>query len=136
MVRTRGLPDREEKDLIVAYERREFRPVRGQKKARTEAVDAARRYVRRDAQINIRLSSADLEMLKRRTADEGLPYQSLIASIRKGRLLARPVPRPDRRVPGPRRGRLRTGRVAPRRQDGEGKSRERLTQAIDGAIGP
>ena len=27
------------------------------------------------------LSSADLEMLKRRAAEEGLPYQSLIASV-------------------------------------------------------
>jgi predicted DNA binding CopG/RHH family protein len=80
-MKTRGLPDQEEKDLIAAYERGEFRPVRDQKKARTEAVEAARRYMRRDARINIRLSSADLEMLKRRAAEEGLPYQSLIASI-------------------------------------------------------
>ena len=33
------------------------------------------------ARINIRLSTADLELLKRRTAEEGLPYQSLIAII-------------------------------------------------------
>jgi predicted DNA binding CopG/RHH family protein len=31
--------------------------------------------------VNIRLSSADLQMLKRRAAEEGLPYQSLIASV-------------------------------------------------------
>jgi predicted DNA binding CopG/RHH family protein len=41
----------------------------------------ARRYTRKDAWINIRLSTADLEMLKRRAVEEGLPYQSLIASI-------------------------------------------------------
>ena len=34
-----------------------------------------------DARINIRLSTADLEMLKQRAAEEGLPYQSLITSI-------------------------------------------------------
>jgi predicted DNA binding CopG/RHH family protein len=44
-------------------------------------MEAARRYTRKDARINMRLSTADLEMLKRRTAEEGLPYQSLIASI-------------------------------------------------------
>jgi predicted DNA binding CopG/RHH family protein len=33
------------------------------------------------ARVNIRLSSADLGMLKRRAAEEGLPYQSLIARI-------------------------------------------------------
>ena len=37
--------------------------------------------MRKDARINIRLSTADLEMLKRRAAEEGLPYQSLIASV-------------------------------------------------------
>jgi len=52
-----------------------------QKGARQDAVDAAKNYLRKNARINIRLSTADLEMLKRRAADEGLPYQSLIASV-------------------------------------------------------
>jgi predicted DNA binding CopG/RHH family protein len=73
--------DEEEKALITAYERGEFRPVKAQKKAKQAAVDAARRYLRKDARINIRIASADLEMLKRRAAQEGLPYQSLIASV-------------------------------------------------------
>ena len=55
--------------------------MKDQKKAKAQAVQAARRYMRKDARINIRLSSADLEMLKRRAAEEGLAYQSLIASI-------------------------------------------------------
>ena len=45
------------------------------------AVAAAKRYTRKDARINIRLSTANLEMLKRRAVEEGLPYQSLIASV-------------------------------------------------------
>ena len=73
--------DDEEKDIVAAYERGELKPVKMQKKARQEAENAARRYMRKDARINIRLSSADLEMLKRRAAEEGLPYQSLIASV-------------------------------------------------------
>ncbi|HLF47797.1 MAG TPA: antitoxin [Methylomirabilota bacterium] len=80
-MKTRGFHDEEEKELVAAYERGEFRPVKDQKKAKAEAVQAARRYMRKDARINIRLSSADLEMLKRRAAEEGLAYQSLIASI-------------------------------------------------------
>jgi predicted DNA binding CopG/RHH family protein len=71
----------EERRLITAYERGEFRPVKDQKRARQDAVDAAKSYLRKNARINIRLSTADLEMLKRRAADEGLPYQSLIASV-------------------------------------------------------
>lgn len=73
--------DKGEEELIAEYERGAFRPVKNQDRARKEAMEAARRYTRKDARINIRLSIADLEMLKRRAAEEGLPYQSLIASI-------------------------------------------------------
>ena len=73
--------DDEERKVITAYERGEFKPVKNQKGAKRTAVQAARRYTRKDARINIRLSSADLEMLKQRAVEEGLPYQSLIASV-------------------------------------------------------
>ena len=73
--------DAEEKKLIADYERGEFKPVKRQKAAKKAAVEAARRYLRKDARINIRLASADLEMLKRRATQEGLPYQSLISSV-------------------------------------------------------
>ena len=80
-MRKRGFYDDEERDLITAYESGEFRPVKDQQTATQTAVQAARRYLRKDARVNIRLASADLEMLKRRAAEEGLPYQSLIASV-------------------------------------------------------
>jgi predicted DNA binding CopG/RHH family protein len=80
-MKSRGFHDDEEKDLITAYEKGEFRPVEDQHRAKQAAVQAARRYLRKDARVNIRLSSADLEMLKRRAAEEGLPYQTLIASV-------------------------------------------------------
>jgi predicted DNA binding CopG/RHH family protein len=73
--------DEEERKLMAAYERGEFKPVKDQKRAKRTAVQAAKRYGRKDARINIRLSSADLEMLKQRAMEEGLPYQSLIASV-------------------------------------------------------
>ena len=73
--------DDDERKLIAAYERGEFKPVKNQKGAKRTAVQAAKRYTRKDARINIRLSSADLEMLKQRAVEEGLPYQSLIASV-------------------------------------------------------
>lgn len=38
---------------------------------------AARRYLRKDARINIQLSDADLEMLKQPPTEEGLPHQRL-----------------------------------------------------------
>jgi predicted DNA binding CopG/RHH family protein len=80
-MKKRGFYDDQERDLITAYQRGEFRPVKDQQREKQTAVDAARRYMRKDARVNIRLSTADLEMLKRRAAEEGLPYQSLIASV-------------------------------------------------------
>jgi predicted DNA binding CopG/RHH family protein len=80
-MKRRGFHDDDERELITAYESGEFRPVEDQETAKQTAVQAARRYLRKDARVNIRLSSADLEMLKRRAAEEGLPYQSLIASV-------------------------------------------------------
>jgi predicted DNA binding CopG/RHH family protein len=73
--------DREEGRLLAEYERGAFKPVPDHEKAKREAVDAARRYLRKDERINIRISTADLIMLKRRAAEEGLPYQTLITSI-------------------------------------------------------
>lgn len=73
--------DQDEEELIAEYERGAFRPVNNQNTAKKEAMGAAQRYMRKDARINIRLSTTDLELLKRRAAEEGLPYQSLIASI-------------------------------------------------------
>jgi predicted DNA binding CopG/RHH family protein len=45
------------------------------------AKEAADRFLRKDSRINIRLSSFDLALLKRKAAEEGLPYQSLVSSI-------------------------------------------------------
>ncbi|MCP9470840.1 MAG: hypothetical protein NNA31_12685 [Nitrospira sp.] len=73
--------DKDDEKLIADYERGAFRPVKNQVMTRREAVETVRRFMRKDARINIRLSTADLEMLKQRAAEEGLPYQSLIANI-------------------------------------------------------
>jgi predicted DNA binding CopG/RHH family protein len=81
MMKKKPVLDEDEKELIAEYEHGAFRPVKNQAMARKEALEAARRYMRKDARINIRLSTADLELLKQRAAEEGLPYQSLIASI-------------------------------------------------------
>ena len=80
-MKKKSVLDTDDAQLIAEYERGAFRPVKNQATARKEAMEAARRYMRKDARINIRLSTADLELLKQRAAEEGLPYQSLIASI-------------------------------------------------------
>ena len=44
-------------------------------------IQAAQATVKKDKRINIRLSSRDLEALQRRALEEGIPYQTLVASV-------------------------------------------------------
>jgi predicted DNA binding CopG/RHH family protein len=73
--------DAEEQALLAAYERGEFRPVKNMKAEMAKMQAAAANYLRKNARINIRLAESDLLMLKRKAAEEGMPYQTLIASI-------------------------------------------------------
>ncbi|MDF2966058.1 MAG: hypothetical protein K0Q51_1446 [Rickettsiaceae bacterium] len=45
------------------------------------AMKAAESFLRKDSRINIRLSNFDVTLLKRKAAEKGLPYQSLISSV-------------------------------------------------------
>ncbi len=45
------------------------------------ARSAATNYFRKDARVNIRISSNDLVRLKQKAAYKGLPYQTFIASV-------------------------------------------------------
>ncbi len=73
--------DSEEEEILEAFE----------KGALTRAKDAARdieqhRAVaaatfKKDARINIRLSSRDLRSLQAKALKEGIPYQTLVSSI-------------------------------------------------------
>ena len=42
---------------------------------------AARAMSRKDQRVNIRISTGDLEDLKIKALEEGMPYQTLIASV-------------------------------------------------------
>ena len=80
-MKKKTLPDQDEETWSKITNAAPSSRSKNQALARKDAIEAARRYMRKDARINIRLSTADLELLKQRAAEEGLPYQSLIASI-------------------------------------------------------
>ena len=44
-------------------------------------VQAARRILKKDRRVNIRISQVDLQDLRIRAFEEGLPYQTLISSV-------------------------------------------------------
>lgn len=75
-----GLDD-EEQDLLNSVERGEWKSVDNLEKEIAKAQEAAANFLRKDTRVNIRISSSDLDRLKRIAAYEGLPYQTLIASI-------------------------------------------------------
>jgi len=71
----------EEQKLLEEVERGEWVPVKNQDKARREAMEIARNTLSKTKNINIRLSERDVMRLKRKAAEEGIPYQTLASSI-------------------------------------------------------
>ena len=73
--------DADEKEIADSFERGEWRSAKGAKRERTRYVRYARATFRKDRRLNIRISSKDLEVIQKRALEEGLPYQTLIASL-------------------------------------------------------
>jgi predicted DNA binding CopG/RHH family protein len=67
---------KEEREIENSIET--FRSIRGAKRRKIERFIAR---VRKNRNINIRISEETIAALKRRAEQEGLPYQTLIASI-------------------------------------------------------
>jgi predicted DNA binding CopG/RHH family protein/uncharacterized DUF497 family protein len=70
----------DEKELLDSVERGEWKSAGG-KRERTRYSRYAKATFRKDRRLNIRLSSKDLEAIQKRALAEGLPYQTLIASL-------------------------------------------------------
>ncbi|MBX9578019.1 MAG: hypothetical protein K2W97_06045 [Chthoniobacterales bacterium] len=73
--------DAEEQDLLTSFERNEWKESPNFKEEKSFAERAAENYFRKDARINIRLTKNDLTKIKQLAAHEGMPYQTLIASL-------------------------------------------------------
>jgi len=70
-----------ERELLTVVEQGEWRSVKNLEKERARYQGYARATFKKDRRINIRLSQKDLEALQALALEEGLPYQTLIASI-------------------------------------------------------
>lgn len=73
--------DAEEQELLESIERGEWKTTSNAKEEATFAREAAANYLRKDARVNIRISSNDLMFLKQKAAYKGLAYQTFIASV-------------------------------------------------------
>jgi predicted DNA binding CopG/RHH family protein len=73
--------NREEQEILDAFEGGKLRRTKDAKKLTKQHMEYAEAALRKDARINIRLSSRDLRGLQKRAMEEGIPYQTLVASI-------------------------------------------------------
>lgn len=71
----------EEKEILEALQKDKLKRSKNAEKEIEAAKEAALSYMKKDARINIRLSGPDLKLIKRKAAEEGIPYQTLIASV-------------------------------------------------------
>jgi predicted DNA binding CopG/RHH family protein len=70
-----------EQEILASFERGEWKPVRNQKGQIARLRAAAEATLLKNKRVNIRISSLDLERLQARAAEEGVPYQTLMASV-------------------------------------------------------
>ena len=73
--------DREEAELLDSYESGQWRSIDALEAKAQEYREYARATFKKERRVNIRISRKDLEGIQKRALEEGIPYQTLIASI-------------------------------------------------------
>ena len=73
--------DPEEEQILKDFEEGKYVRVENFEKRKKELEEAARNTLKKTKNINIRLTEMDLDKLKVRAAQEGIPYQTLASSI-------------------------------------------------------
>ncbi|MBM3211343.1 hypothetical protein FJY90_03075 [Candidatus Gottesmanbacteria bacterium] len=73
--------DSEEKQILSDFEKNEFVSLEDVKREKRRYKNYVRETLRKTRNINIRLSQKDLLKLKSRAIAQGIPYQTLVASV-------------------------------------------------------
>ncbi len=73
--------DQEESEILEAIESGKVKRVKGATDIQKRHQLYAEAMFKKDARINIRLPSKDLRGLQKKALAEGIPYQTLVASI-------------------------------------------------------
>jgi len=88
--------DKDEQEVLDSFERGEWKSVRNVKSEKTKHQSYARKTLKKDKRVNIRISSKDLEEIQTLAVENGIPYQTLISSVLRryvsGRLTDKPRP--------------------------------------------
>lgn len=73
--------DKEEKEILKAFEKGEFKLVKNTQQEKKRFQQYARNTLSKAKSINIRISEKDLQKIKAIAAERGLPYQTFISSL-------------------------------------------------------
>ena len=72
---------REDKELIESIENGEWKSIENFEEMKKKLIVSASETAIKDYRINVRISKRDVEALKTRALEEGIPYQTLVTSI-------------------------------------------------------
>jgi predicted DNA binding CopG/RHH family protein len=73
--------EKEEQEILDAIENGHWELVKPKKAQLHHYAEIARNTFRKDQRMNIRISKTDLSEIKVKALEEGVPYQTLVASI-------------------------------------------------------
>ena len=73
--------DNQEKELMDSIEQDQWESVSDLEAEKQKAITAAKNTLKKDKRINLRLSQKDYRQIQIKAVEEGMPYQTLIASI-------------------------------------------------------
>ena len=85
-----------EREIVEAFESGKLKSISPSKAELRKYKEAARATFIKNRRVNIRLSSPDLMDIQARALEEGVPYQTLIASVLHKFVSGRLVERPSR----------------------------------------
>ena len=73
--------NQEEQEILDAFEAGKLKKTKNASTVQVRHKQYSEAMFKKDARINIRLSSKDLRGLQKRALAEGIPYQTLVASV-------------------------------------------------------
>ncbi len=73
--------DKEEREILEAFESGNVTRSKNAAGTQKRHKEYAEAMLKKDARINIRISSKDLRGLQKKALAEGIPYQTLVASV-------------------------------------------------------
>ena len=73
--------DKTEREILESYENEEWSSVRNLENEKSRYQEIARYTIQKNKRINIRISERDLNRIKLKAIEEGIPYQTLISSV-------------------------------------------------------